>query len=133
VLRATEQPPGTKSRAQACDQVLIVTAELTSCAVDALWEPELPSALDRHFGQISGPRLRQEALSPLRALMPAEGYSLRLKNRSGRTFMVDLDRSGTRSREYLDGTLLNPHGTEAVPVEYVDVMKSVLGDVRPCP
>jgi len=134
VLQAADRAPGTPAdEPLRCDQRLILTAELTSCAVQALWEPELPAALDRDYGRATGALLGRRLLSPLRALMPAQGYSVRLKNRSGRTFMIELDRSGTRAKEYLDGVHLNPQGTESIPVEYVDVLRSVLADVVDCP
>jgi len=134
LLKAAERKPGTApDEPPRCEQRLILTAELTSCAVEALWEPELPAVLDRDFGRATGPLLRRRLLSPLRALMPADGYSVRLVNRSGRTFMIDLDRSGTRAAEYLDGVHLNPQGTESIPAEYVDVLEAVLADVLDCP
>jgi hypothetical protein len=134
VLKAKVRAPGTPRDATLeCDQVLILTAELTSCAVDALWEAELPRTLDRYFGQATGPRLQKRLLSPVRALIPAETYSIRLKNRSGRTFLIEMNRSGTMAKEHLDGILLNPQGTEAIPAEYVEVLRAVLADVRDCP
>lgn len=134
VLRAAERKPGTPSdEAPRCEQRLLLTAELTSCAVDTLFGPEMPTTLDRDYGQATGARMGKNLLSPLRALMPADGYSIRLKNRAGRTFMIELNQSGTRPREYLDGVHLNPQGTEAIPIEYVDVIRSVLADVVACP